>query len=115
MSIDKQDLIAALSQLSPDERSALMGASAAAVKSTPKFSTAIDAISDSDTDAAIAALASVIKTSGDHDAARAAVNQLSSKFPQLSNAAQTNASYRGKTIWHSCQVALTRLTLRKAA
>lgn len=114
MSLEKADLIAALSQLSPDERNALMGASSVAPKGTPKFSPAIDAIADTDVDGAIAALTAVLKTSGDHDAVRGAINALASKFPGLAAAAQSNSSYRGKSIWHSCQVALTRLTMRKA-
>jgi hypothetical protein len=111
MPIDRNELVAALAKLSPEERSALMGGGATA-NTSPKFSPAIDAVPEDEIEEAIKLLA--IATSAPTAEFPGAVAECRAKFPALIAAAETNSNYRRKPLGHSLQVAQLRLQARNA-
>jgi len=112
MPIDKQELISALAQLSPGERSALMASSGNARHQTPKLGPHIDAIPAAKIDVCLALLSKAINAATPKEQT-ALVAELRDECPELVAACEVNSSYRGKAIGHSLSVAALRLLSRK--
>ncbi len=113
--LSKEDLLAALSELSPGEKRALgfAGAPQPQQIGTPKMSAAIDAVAPADRSAVMKACGDVLKVQSDPQAMGAAFSALQSKYPDLAMAVTTNSAYRGKTLAHSLRVVVDALN-RKA-
>lgn len=114
VTITASDLRAALAQLSPDEKRALLATVPdQAGDGTPKWAHVIDAVPNGQIDAVMAAC-SKIRVEGDPKRRAQLLTEASGKWPALIAAAQTNSAYRQKPIGHSMGVIVLRLTERKA-
>lgn len=94
-------------------RSALasQAARASVPSRSPKFSVAIDAVTD--VDGAIRACSRVLAEKTEEEQAARFVSEVMKNYPALATAAQVNCIHRSKPLGHSVQVALTRLNVRK--
>lgn len=113
--LSKADLMAALSELSPAEKRALLGSPAAEQSpGTPKMSPAIDAIAPAERAAVMKACGDVLRVQTDPKAMGAAFAQIQQRWPELAVAITNNSAYRGKTLGHSLRVVVDALN-RKGA
>lgn len=108
--ITPEALSSALAGFSPEQRAnlAAMLSVVPAASSRPRFSPAIDAIPSDKVKEALKLLSQAVNAKGE-EGILSATNELSSKFPNLFNAAQRNSEYRQKGLGHSFNVAILRL------
>ncbi len=114
--ISTSDLIAALQQLTPEQRRAIAGVVSVETQQPGggfKFSKVIDAVPDDDIETAIATCATTFGQVSQEAFESAFDKLLRVKFPTLANGCARNSEYRKKSLQHSVNVALTRLQLRK--
>lgn len=113
--VSKAALLAALAQLSPSEKRALLGVPTEQASNSPKMSPAIDAVPAAERVEVIQACGKVLKAQSDPKEFAIAFNEhIQSRWPELAFAMTSNAAYRRKELQHSLRVVVEALARKDA-